>query len=134
MAAPATEYRVLGIIDRAYRGAVESQFFDAMYGAIDLRDQFGRMDLALRGGAVTMAVAEDVYRPVVQLGDLRVDTLPDYRASAKALIAEGIRVFVDEPDLRALGFEPSQLIDGAICVDTNEMAATWSEYDGVWFV
>ncbi|MBP0455071.1 hypothetical protein J5Y04_36970 [Kitasatospora sp. RG8] len=129
-----SDYRVLGVIDRAYRGAVEVQFFDALYGILDFREQLGAVALALRGAAVTLAVDETEYQPVLELGAVRMDTLPDYRRSVRALVAEGVPVMVDEPDLRRLGFTPEDLVPGVACLDTNRLAATWDEYDGVWFV
>ncbi|MFC7617397.1 hypothetical protein ACFQV2_32245 [Actinokineospora soli] len=39
----------LAIVERAYRGAVEKQFFDALYLAVELHRQLGGMDLLLRG-------------------------------------------------------------------------------------
>lgn len=129
-----SDYRVLGVIDRAYRGAVEVQFFDALYGILDFRAQLGSVALALRGAAVTLAVDEDVYQPVVEFGPVRIDTLPDYRANVRQLIREEVPVMVDEPDLRAFGFGPEDLVPGVQCLDTNELAARWPEYDGVWFV
>jgi len=127
-------YRVLGILDRAYRGTVEAQFFDALYGVLDFRTQLGGVDLALRGAAVTLAVDEHAYRPVLDLGPLHLDGLPDYRNSLRELVKEGVGVYADEPDLRALGFGPDDLVPGVSCVDTNRLAASWSDYDGVWFV
>ncbi|MGP3947301.1 hypothetical protein [Streptomyces sp. 7N604] len=127
-------YRLLGVVDRAYRGAVEAQFFDVLYGLLDFRKQFGHADLVLRGQAVTLAVDEDGYRPELELGSLRMDTLPDYRRTVREVVAEGVAVLVDEADLRALGFRPGRLISGVTCLDTTELAARWPEYDGVWFV
>ncbi|MFT2015050.1 hypothetical protein ACMA1D_04255 [Streptomyces sp. 796.1] len=129
-----SDYRVLGVIDRGYRGAVEVQFFDALYGILDFRQQLGGVALALRGAAVTVAIDEADYKPVVEFGPVRIDTLPDYRSSVRQLIAEGVPVMVDEPDLKALGFTADDLIAGVQCLDTNELAARWDEYDGVWFV
>ncbi|MBC2875738.1 MULTISPECIES: hypothetical protein [Streptomyces] len=127
-------YSVLGVIDRGYRGSVEVQFFDAMYGFLDFLPQLDRVMIALRGAAVTLAVDEDTYRPVVDFGPVRVDTLPDYRAAVRQLIAEKVAVVADEPDLRALGFGPQDLVPGVRCLDTNELTASWAEFDGVWFV
>ena len=127
-------YRVLGILDRAYRGAVEAQFFDALYGVLDFRQQLGGVDLALRGGAVTLAVDEHDYRPVLDLGPLHLDGLPDYRTSLRALVAEGVGVYADERDLATLGFSSADVVPGVSCVDTNKLAARWTDYDGVWFV
>lgn len=127
-------YRVLGILDRAYRGAVEAQFFDALYGVLDFGTQLGGVDLALRGTAVTLAVDEHAYRPVLDFGPLHLDGLPDYRNSMRDLVEAGISVYADESDLQALGFGPADLLPGVSCVDTNRLAATWTDYDGVWFV
>jgi hypothetical protein len=125
---------VLCVLDRAYRGAVEAQFFHALYGLLDLHDQFERVDVALRGAAVTMAVEEDVYRPSVRLGTMVLDTLPDYRGSVRDLIAEGFTVYVERGAVTALGFTPDQLLPGTVCLDQAELALRWPEYDQVWFV
>lgn len=129
-----SSYRVLGVIDRAYRGAIEVQFFDALYGILDFRGQLGGVELALRGAAVTLAVDEHDYQPVLDLGSLHLETLPDYRPSVRALVAEGVPVMVDEPDLLRLGFAPEDVVPGVRCLNTNELAARWQEFDGVWFV
>ncbi|MER5541040.1 hypothetical protein ACWD4N_00250 [Streptomyces sp. NPDC002586] len=131
---PTSGYSVLGVIDRAYRGAVETQFFDAMYGFLDFLPQLESVSIALRGAAVTLAVDEDSYRPAVAFGPVRVKTLPDYRNTVRQLLAEGVPILVDEPDLRALGFEAKDLVPGVECLDTNELACRWDEFDGVWFV
>ncbi|MBT2380622.1 hypothetical protein AMK21_14310 [Streptomyces sp. CB00316] len=126
--------RVLCVIDRAYRGAVEVQFFHPLYGLLDLHGQFAKVDLALRGATVTMAVEEDVYVPSVQLGSTLVDTLPDYRGSVRDLVAAGFEVFVEEDALASLGFTPDRLVAGVTPVGASELAARWPAYDQVWFV
>ncbi|MDG9705860.1 hypothetical protein [Streptomyces sp. DH37] len=125
---------VLCVLDRGYRGAVEAQFFHALYGLLDLHGQFARMDVALRGAAVTMAVEEDAYRPSVRLGTMVLDTLPDYRGSVRDLVAEGFGVFVDEAAVTALGFSADQLVAGTTCLGPAELAVRWPRYDQVWFV
>ncbi|MET8572136.1 hypothetical protein [Streptomyces sp. NPDC004783] len=125
---------VLCVLDRAYRGAVEAQFFHALYGLLDLHGQFERVDVALRGSAVTLAVEEDVYRPSVRLGTMTLDTLPDYRGSVRDLIAEDCTVFVDRDAVTALGFGPERLVAGTVCLNQAELALRWPEYDQVWFV
>ncbi|MGW1193063.1 hypothetical protein [Streptomyces sp. NPDC002559] len=126
--------RVLCLIDRAYRGAVEAQFFHPLYGLIDLHGQFEQVDLALRGATVTMAVEEDDYRPSVRLGSTVLDTLPDYRGSVRDLVAEGFNVFVDAEALAELGVSEKQLVPGVTCIGQAELAARWPDYDHVWFV
>ncbi|MCT2589604.1 hypothetical protein LHJ74_06645 [Streptomyces sp. N2-109] len=127
-------YRVLGVVDRAYRGAVEVQFFDTLYGILDFQQQFPGMELALRGAAVTLAVDESDYQPVVTFGTVRLDTLPDYRNSVRQLVADGVPVMADERDLAVFGLGPDDLVPGVRCVDTNELAQRWPEFDGVWFL
>jgi len=134
MASTALGPPLLCIVDRAYRGAVEVQFFDTLYGLLDLHGQFERVDVVLRGAAVTMAVAEDTYRPSVRLGTMELDTLPDYRTSVRELVAEGCTVFVDEQALTALGFAPEQLVPGTVCISSTALARRWPEYDQVWFL
>ncbi|MCK1795100.1 hypothetical protein MTQ01_03555 [Streptomyces sp. XM4193] len=126
--------RVLCVLDRGYRGAVEAQFFHALYGLLDLHGQFEQIDVALRGAAVTMAVEEDDYRPEVRLGTMVLDTLPDYRGSVRDLVKEGFAVYVDRADVTALGFDPERLVDGTTCLPSAELSLRWPEYDEVWFV
>ncbi|MFI8437997.1 hypothetical protein ACIGJO_30515 [Streptomyces sp. NPDC079020] len=126
--------RVLCVIDRAYRGAVEVQFFHPLYGLLDLHGQFERVDLALRGATVTMAVEESVYVPSVTIGSMVLDTLPDYRGSVRDLIAAGFEVFVDEEALDRLGVSKDRLVPGVTCIASADLAVRWPEYDQVWFV
>ncbi|MFD9426092.1 MULTISPECIES: hypothetical protein [unclassified Streptomyces] len=126
--------RVLCVLDRAYRGAVEVQFFHPLYGLLDLHDQFEQVDLALRGATVTMAVEENDYVPTVRIGSTVLDTLPDYRGAVRDLLAEGFSVFVDASALAGLGVTPEQLVPGVTTLAPAELAVRWPEYDQVWFV
>lgn len=126
--------RVLCVLDRAYRGAVEVQFFHPLYGLLDLHGQFEQVDLALRGATVTMAVDEHTYVPSVRLGSTTLDTLPDYRGSVRDLVEAGFEVLVDGTALTALGFRPEDLLPGTVALGPAELAARWSSYDHVWFI
>ena len=127
-------YVALAVIDRAYRGAVEAQYFDALYGVREFHRLLGRIDVALRGMAVTYAVPAPAYKPVLRLGSTELDTMPDYRRSVADLVADGISVFVDAPDLVSLGLGDAELVPGVRRADTSALAARWPEYDGVWFL
>lgn len=129
-----TRHRVLGVLDRAYRGAIEAQYFDALFGFLSLRRQLGSVDVVLRGYAVTLAVCEVEYTTDLDLGGVRLTTLPDYRGVIRDMVREGIGVFVDEPDLRGVGFAPRDLVADVVCTDTNALAKDWHDYDKVWFV
>lgn len=54
--------------------------------------------------------------------------------SMRAMVAEGVTVYVDEDSLRLYGLTPPALIPGVVCLDTTELAGRWGEYDGVWFL
>lgn len=122
----------LAIVERAYRGSAETQFADVLYLVRELNRQLKGIDLLLRGLAVTYAVPASV--PVIVLGDQKLDTLPDPRASLETLIAEGVTVSVEEPDLAAFGLDGDRLLPGTRLVAAGETALRWNDYLGVWFL
>lgn len=125
---------LLAIVDRPYRGVVEAQFVHCLYFARELHRQVGRVDVALRGIAVTLAVRDDRYRPELDFCGQRLDTLPDYRAGVNDLLGDGATVLVDDTDLRALGLSDEHLLPGVRCLDTTLLARDWPAYEGVWFL
>lgn len=122
------------MIDRSYRGTLEAQFFDALYGVLTFRQQLGAIDLVLRGTSVTAAVAAGGPPPELRLAGVPAFPVPDPRASVATLVAEGVTVYVDEPSLAALGLDAGRLLDGVRCLDTNELALKWADYQDVWFL
>lgn len=117
--------RYLAVVERGYRGAVETQFADVLYLVRELNRQLGGLDLSLRGLAATYAVTAAPPDPVVG-----VDTLPDPRASLRTLLAEGVTVSVADADLEALGLPGDvPLLPGVV-----RGAARWSDYRAVWFL
>lgn len=124
----------LAVVDRGYRGTVESQFFDALYGILAFHQQLGSIDVVLRGSSVTAALICEDDELRLRLGAGESDPLPSPRASVRAMVAEGITVYVDEPSLNAFGLNPGSLIGGVSCLDTTELAVRWARYDGVWFL
>lgn len=128
-----TAERTLLIVERAYRGAVEEQFADALYFVRELHRQSGGVDLALRGPAAGYAVHTD-RRPAVRIAGRPLDTLPDPRRSVRQLLDDGVAVWVEEPDLTALGVTAlARLIPGVRCLAEHELASRWSSYARVWF-
>ncbi|WP_026424624.1 hypothetical protein [Actinokineospora inagensis] len=117
--------RYLAIVERGYRGSVETQFADVLYLVRELNRQLDGLDLSLRGLAVTYAVTADPVPPVVGL-----DTLPDPRASLRTLLDEGVTVTVTDDDLAAAGLPGDvQLLPGVV-----RGAARWTDYRAVWFL
>ena len=123
---------LLAIVQRAHRGAVETQFADVFWVAREFHRQLGALDLLLRGTAVTAAVRDegsgpDAYPQIF-------GTVPDHRESVRTLLADGVRVLVDAHDLGALGLAGAALLPGAARHDAACGALAWSDYDEVWFL
>jgi hypothetical protein len=125
--------RALAIVEKAYRGALEKQFFDALYLAVELHRQLGGLDLLLRGRAVTYGVrAEPV--PALRIGGRTVDTLTDPRRDLRTLMDTGVRVHAEEDGLAAHGLGPDRLLDGVLPVSGAGMALRWPEYRMVCYL
>ncbi|MFI0780651.1 hypothetical protein [Streptomyces sp. NPDC021212] len=128
--------RWLLIMEKAYRGSVETQFADALYVVPDLhRQSGGGCDLALRGPAVGYALRTDRPQPPLRLGGRTLDTLPDPRASVTKVLDAGVTVLVERPDLAALGRTAAdRLLPGVQVIEAHGLAARWPSYEQVWFL
>jgi intracellular sulfur oxidation DsrE/DsrF family protein len=131
--------QVLAIIENGHRGGVETQYADVFYLARELNRQVGRLDVLLRGPAVTCAL--DAVKPAALDADARLirvgstqARLPDVGASIRRLLGDGMAVAVDGADLAALGLGADRLIDGVTVTAGVADAAGWLNYDGVWFL
>jgi hypothetical protein len=125
---------VLLIVERAYRGGVEAQFADVLYFIRELHRQSGGADLALRGLAASYAV-DTGFVPALRIAGATIDTLTDPRQGVRKLIAEGAGVWVEEPDLAALGRHArDRLLPGVRCLAGHGLAVRWPEYERVWFM
>ncbi|MGP3732551.1 hypothetical protein ACTWJ9_04885 [Streptomyces sp. GDS52] len=125
--------RTLAIVEKAYRGALEKQFFDALYLAVELNRQLGGLDVLLRGRAVTYGVrAEPV--PALRIGSRTLDTLTDPRRDLRTLMDTGVRVHAEESALAAHGLTPDRLLDGVLPVSDGSVALRWPEYRMVCYL
>jgi hypothetical protein len=122
----------LAIVERAYRGAVEVAYFDALFLGIEIHRQLG-LDVLLRGEAVTYAVDGPAPEPFL-VGKRLVETLDAPRADLLRLRDLGVGIRVEREDLAALGLGEDRLIDGAEAVAAGEFAARWPEYDRIFFL
>lgn len=122
------------IIERAYRGSVETQFADVLFSIRELHRQSGGVDVALRGLAAGYAVTTD-FDPRIRIGTHELGTLPDPRASVRRLLDDGVGVWVEEPDLSALGESARErLLPGVRCLPAHGLVSRWSAYERVWFM
>lgn len=121
--------RLLAVIDHDCPGTEDMH--DPLYFCVGLRAQFSRLDLVLRGQAVTSAlVPADGSAP--QKDDGAQPSNP--QRYVRSLLRAGVRVWVDDADLAELQRADQILIDGARTADTDAMAARWHEYQEVWFL
>jgi len=127
--------RVLAIVERGYRGALEKQFFDELYLATELHRQLGGLDILLRGQAVTYALNAGPPPPL-RIGNRTVDTLSDPRKGLRTLLEAGVGVWAEEPALAAVGAggSPGRLLRGIRVARDGELAARWTEYRMVCFL
>ncbi|MEU4897854.1 hypothetical protein AB0B12_36025 [Streptomyces sp. NPDC044780] len=126
--------RWLVIVEKAYRGSVETQYADALYPVADLHRQSGGCDLALRGPAAGYAL-DSGFRPSLRLGTRTLDTLPDPSASVAKLLAAGVTVLAEEDGLAAYGrTAPERLLPGVRVIEGDGLAALWPAYEQVWFL
>ncbi|MFL6129409.1 MAG: hypothetical protein ACJ73E_10140 [Mycobacteriales bacterium] len=123
----------LAIVERAYRGAVEKQFFDSLCLAVELHRQLGGLDLLLRGPAVSYALRADPP-PALRLGGRVLDTLSDPRADLRRLLDAGVRVWVSGPDLAALGLAGAGRLLAGVRPAPAELAARWPDYRTVFYL
>ncbi|RSS80815.1 hypothetical protein [Streptomyces sp. WAC06614] len=124
--------RVLAIVERGYRGALEKQFFDELYLATELHRQLGGLDILLRGSAVSYAVDAGPV-PALRIGGRTVDTLTDPRQGLRTLLEAGVAILVEEPDLTALG-AARPVVEGVRVTAAGETAARWQAYRMVIFL
>jgi hypothetical protein len=126
--------RALAIIERGYRGAVETQYADTLYCAYLLHCHLGGLDILLRGMAATFAGPAPAA-PELRIADRTVSTLSDPRAGLRLLIDSGVGVRVDRRDVEALGLSEADCIAVGIEVaDETELIRTWPGYWGVFFL
>ena len=126
------QQRVLAIVERGYRGALEKQFFDELYLATELHRQLGGLDILLRGSAVSYALAADPP-PALRVGNRSIATLSDPRSGLRLLLDAGVGIWVEQPALTALR-SPRPVLEGIRLAAEDEMAARWGEYRMVFFL
>ncbi|MEE1784240.1 hypothetical protein PUR71_15230 [Streptomyces sp. SP17BM10] len=123
--------RVLAVVERGYRGALDQQFFDGLHLVTEPHGRLGGLDVLLRGSAAGYAL--DAAPPPLRIGNRTVDTLTNPRQGLRTLLGAGVRVLVEEPDIAALR-SPLPLVDGVELTPAGATAARWGEYRMVVFL
>jgi hypothetical protein len=126
--------RALAIVERAHRGAVETQFSDALYCAFLFHRHLGGLDVLLRGPAVSYA-ARAAQAPPLRLGNTVFSTVTDPRKGLDVLMESGVGVWAEQPDLLAYGLAGQEaLLPGVRSVPGGSMAARWAGYRAVFYL
>ncbi|MCM2387936.1 hypothetical protein [Streptomyces albipurpureus] len=125
--------RRLLIIERAYRGSVETQFADVLYFVRELNRQQGGMDILLRGLAVTFAAAHPAPVPALRIAGRRLDTLPDPRETIRTLVSEGAGVWAQDSALAEFETGPDWLQKG-VRRASDATFPDWAGYLSVHFL
>ncbi|MCP9212421.1 hypothetical protein [Streptomyces cucumeris] len=130
----ADQARWLLIVEKAYRGSVETRYADALYVVPELHRQSGGCDLVLRGPAAGYALTTD-FTPELRIGGRTLASLPDPAASVTRVLAAGVTVMVEEDGLTALGRTArDRLLPGVRVIEGGALASRWPAYEQVWFL
>ncbi|MEU9375622.1 hypothetical protein AB0D94_17830 [Streptomyces sp. NPDC048255] len=126
--------RALAIIERGYRGAVETQFSDELYCAFLFHRHLGGLDVLLRGSAVTYA-ARAGRTPHLRLGNRDLTTLNEPRQGLGVLLDSGVGVWAEESDLRLHGLTGEEsLLAGVRTAAAGSTALRWAGYRAVFYL
>jgi len=124
--------RVLAVLERAYRGAVEEQYAHVLWLLWSLRRMGGTIAVLLRGNA-TLYARRDQQWPGLTVGGLAIPG-PEYESSLGGLLADGGAVYVVESDLRGLRLQAGELGNGVETVSQADLPHLFSAYDTVWYI
>ncbi len=124
---------MLAIVEQAYRGALEKQFFDCFCLAAELHRQLGGLDMLLRGAAATYAVPAPEPVSLI-LGGRELATFSVPRTNLGTLLDAGAGVFVEREGLAEHGLTDVEPIDGITVVEGQELARRWPDYRTVCFL
>lgn len=126
--------RTLAVVEHGYRGAVEKQYVDGLYFALELDRQLGGIDVLLRGTAVAYA-ARDAVTPPIRVGRRVVRTLTAPARQLTALLDAGVPVLVRSADLPGAGLAgPGRLLDRVRTVPGDAQDPRWDDYRMVIFL
>jgi hypothetical protein len=124
--------RVLAVLERAYRGAVEEQYAHVLWLLWSLQRMGGRVAVLLRGNT-TLYARRDQRWPELTIGGCAIPA-PGYESSLGGLLADGGAVYVLDDDLRRLRLGLDELSRGVEAVGAAELPALFSSYDTVWYL
>lgn len=122
----------LAIVERAYRGSLEEQYGHIVWLSRVMKAMDADHALLLKGDAA-MYARKDQPRMTLTIGDLPVSDLSHYESATRQLLAQGVNVYIWQPDVQRLGLSPEQLVEGVQLLDPTGMPALIHRHDCVWY-
>ena len=119
----------LAIVEKGFRGALEEQYGNIVWLSECMKAMGAHHSLLLCGGAVSTCFNEQQQQSVV-IGDIKIDTLSDFKQSVLSLLERKGKVWVLAEDLNLFN-DDYELIEGVEVADS--MAALCMQHDKVWF-
>ena len=122
----------LAIVERSSRGVIEEQYAHILWLARILCKMKGDIGVLLRGNAVQYALAN---QPSMQLiiGGITLKYLLHYEDDVRALLSDGVRVYVCREDCERLNIRTCQLIEGVTSIDGSSLGRLFEEYAHIWY-
>lgn len=125
------EGRVLAIVERAYRGAIEEQYANVLWLSHVLRRLRGDIDVLLRGNAVRYALRDQPHTQLT-IGGRAVDTLPHYETEIRNLLQAGVLIYVSGADCDRFRVDRARLIPDVVELDPPAVARLFAGHAHVW--
>jgi hypothetical protein len=119
----------LAIVEKGFRGALEEQYGNIIWLSECMKAMGAEHSLLLCGSAVATCFNEQRQQTVL-LGDIKIETLSDFKQSVVSLIRRGGNIWVLADDLK-LFHEDHELIKGVEIADS--MAILCMRHDKIWF-
>ena len=123
--------KTLQVIESAYRGTIEEQDDTILWLTQAMKGQGAELDVLLQGNAVNYAVkGQDASG--LQFGAKKQTQPPRIAEEVSRMTGKGIAVYIVEDDVKKLGIDKGDLIDGLKSIPRSGIARLYAEYDRIW--
>ena len=123
--------KTLQVIESAYRGTIEAQDDTIVWLTQAMKGQGAELDVLLQGNAVNYAVkGQDASG--LQFGARKQTQPPRIADEVSRMTGKGIAVYIVEDDVKKLGIDKGDLLDGLKSIPRSGIAGLYAEYDRIW--
>jgi hypothetical protein len=123
--------KLLNIVSCGYRATLEEQDDTIVWLTHVLKTAGADVDVLLRGSAVNYAVEGQQAAPLT-VGERKQRHSPDVHGQLSALIARGVRLYVQRDDLERRGLAAAPMLRDAQPISFDGLPGLMSGYDQVW--